>query len=94
MKRIFWIILALLLVALLTSPNEGLHKKKINQEFKGENPVTGVLGAGKVFSELVSYHDYYVFSSTTFRDETVSFGIFRMVFVFKDLDLIETEGEN
>jgi hypothetical protein len=53
-----------------------------------------VLGAGKVFSELVSYHDYYVFSSTTFRDETVSFGIFRMVFVFKDLDLIETEGEN
>ncbi len=94
MKRIFWIILALLLVALLTSPNEELHKKKINQEFKGKNPFTGILGAGKVFSELVTYHDYYIFSSMTFRDETVSFGIFRTVFVFKDLDLIESEGEN
>ncbi|MBS3770538.1 MAG: hypothetical protein V5A59_05360 [Bacteroidales bacterium] len=91
MKKLLWIILAILLLALLTRPDSERHKKKINREFKGENPVTGVLGAGKVFSELVNYHNGYLFSYTTFRDETVSFGIFRTVFVFKDLDLTGDE---
>ena len=94
MKRTLWIVLALLLVALLTRPDNERHKKKINQEFKGENPVAGVLGGGKVFSELVDYHDKYLFSYTTFRDETVSFGVFRMVFVYKDLDLFENQDQN
>ena len=94
MKRILWIVAVLLVVAMLMRPDLERHKKKINDEFKGENPVTGALGAGKVFSELVEYHDKYLFSYTTFREETVSFGVFRVVFVYKDLDLFENESQN
>ena len=91
MKKYLWIILVILLVALVTRPNMDDHKEKINKEFKGENPITGALGAGKLFSGLVEYHDGYLFSYTTFRDETVSFGLFKIVFVSKDLDMVETE---
>ena len=91
MKKYLWIILVILLVALVTRHNMDDHKEKINKEFKGENPITGALGAGKLFSGLVEYHDGYLFSYTTFRDETVSFGLFKIVFVSKDLDMVETE---
>ncbi|HKL37309.1 MAG TPA: hypothetical protein VJ876_00340 [Bacteroidales bacterium] len=94
MKKPIWIILLILLAALITSPNAEKHKSKINIEFKGKNPVAGVLGGGKLFSEMVDYHEGYLFSWTTFRDETVSFGIFGNTFVFKDLDLIEDQEEN
>lgn len=93
MKKPIWIILLILLAALITSPDAATHKGKINREFKGENPVAGVLGGGKFFSEMVDYHEGYLFSYTTFRDETVSFGIYGTTFVFKDLDLIEDKKE-
>ena len=91
MKKYIWIILLVLLAALVTRPNMEDHKEKINTEFKGENPITGALGAGKLFSGMVEYHDNYLFSYTTFRDETVSFGVFKIVFVSKDLDILETQ---
>ncbi|MBS3806677.1 MAG: hypothetical protein KGY60_04170 [Bacteroidales bacterium] len=94
MKKPIWIILLILLAALITSPNAEEHKSKINIEFKGQNPVAGVLGGGKLFSEMVDYHEGYLFSYTTFRDETVSFGIFGTTFVFKDLDLIKDKKDD
>ena len=91
MKRILWIILLIVLIAVLTKPGFEKHKQKIKDEFKGKNPVLGTLGGGKVYSELVDYHNIYVFSYTTIQDKTVSFGVFSMVFVSKDLDLIKKE---
>ena len=94
MKKSIWIIGLILLAALITSPNAEQHKSKINIESKGQNPVAGVLGGGKLFSEMVNYHEGYLFSYTTFRDETVSFGIFGSTFVFKDLDLLKDKKED
>jgi len=91
-KRTLWIILLVLLAALITRPDMEDHKEKINTEFKGENPITGALGAGKLFSGLVEYHDGYLFSYTTFRGEMVSFGLFRLVFVYKDLEIVDEEA--
>ena len=93
MKKYGWIILLILLLALVSRPNKEDHKEKINTEFKGDNPITGALGAGKLFSGLIEYHDGYLFSYTTFRDETVSFGVFKMVFVYKDLDILEEKEQ-
>ena len=87
MKKSIGIIVLILLAALITSPNAEKHKSSINREFKGENPLAGVLGGGKLFSEMVDYHEGYLFSYTTFRDETVSLGLFGNTFVFKDLDI-------
>lgn len=91
MKRSLWIVLLILLAALITSPNAEKHKRTINREFKGENPLAGALGGGKLFSGMVEYHEGYLFSYTTFREETVSFGAFGTVFVYKDLDILESD---
>ncbi len=87
MKKSFWILVLIAIAALITRPNVEDHKRKINREFKGKNPITGALGAGKLFSELVTYHNAYVVSYTTYDEETISIGAFQTVFVFKDLDI-------
>ncbi len=94
MKRSIWIILIILLLAVISRPNIEDHQDKINLKFKGENPLPGALGGGKVFSSLVEYHDFYLFSYTSFRDETVSIGAFKFVIVLKDLEIgIDAEAK-
>ena len=87
MKKFFWILVVILLIALITRPNHEDHKDKIKRKFKENNPVTGAVGGGNVFAGMVNYHDYYIFTTTTLQDKTVSVGAFQVVYVYKDLDI-------
>jgi len=93
MKK-FIIILAVLLLALFLRPDFDAHKQKINTHFSEENPIPGALGGGKVVANLVDYNNYYLFSYTTIQDKMVSFGIFRIVFITKTMDIDEYINEH
>lgn len=85
MRTTLILILILALAAVFTNPDVKAHKEEINLEFKGKNPVTGILGAGKMAAEFVKYEDYKLISVTKYEDKTISIGIFTKVFVLQKI---------
>ena len=77
--------IAILLFA--TNPSDTTHKEAINNEFKKENTVAGILGGGRIAGALTTYNDYFLFSTTEIDGTIVSFGILTKVFVIQDLKL-------
>lgn len=65
--------LALFLVA-LTNPSPQSHEEQIVAQYSEQNPITGKLGAGHILAEMTTYHNYLLFSTTSFRDERISIG--------------------
>ncbi len=89
MKRIAIVIVLVLIFALVSNPEFEKHQSKINEKFAQENPIASSLGGGRLYSELVKYKDFYVFSYTSRNQEVVSIGIFSLVLVIKDIDVMK-----
>lgn len=81
MKKFLILIIVLIVVAALSNPSHSSHREKIKATFKEDNPLISAVGGGEVLTRLVDYHSYIIFSQTTLDDETVSTGIFGMVWV-------------
>ncbi len=81
MKKFLILIIVLMAVAALTNPSHSSHREKIKDTFKAENPLISAVGGGEVFTRLVDYHSYIIYSKTTLDDETVSTGLFGVVWV-------------
>jgi hypothetical protein len=87
------IIILIFVVALLLILNPGLqkHQDKIIEKYKQDNPLIGLIPADELVRGLVSYKNYYFFSTGKIfvTDETISFGIAGFVIVYGNLDLIK-----
>lgn len=81
MKKILILVIVLMAVAALTNPSHSSHREKIKETFKADNPLISAVGGGEVYTRLVDYHSYIFYSKTTLDDETVSTGIFGVVWV-------------
>jgi len=77
--------------ALLVILNPGLtkHQDKIIAKFKQDNTLIGLLPADDLIRGVVTYHDFYLFSTCKILgiDETVSLGIAGFVIVFANMDV-------
>lgn len=84
-------IICLLLVLSFTNPSSVKHKDKISAQCQELNPIIGGLGGCDLFTKWgLEYHNYLLFSITKIsgnKDETVSLGLFGMVFILKDLNI-------
>lgn len=89
MKRIVIVIVLVVVFALVSNPGFEKHQSKINEKFAQENPIAGSLGGGRLYSGLVKYKDFYVFSYTSRNQEVVSVGFFSLVLVIKDIDVMK-----
>lgn len=83
MKKLLVLILVLILIAAISNPSHTAHREKIKSTFKQDNPLISAVGGGEVYSRLLDYHSYLIFSKTTLDDETVSTGMLGMVWVNK-----------
>lgn len=81
MKKFLILVIVLIVVAALTNPSHSSHREKIKATFKEDNPLISAVGGGEVYTRLVDYHSYVIYSKTTLDDETVSTGIFGIVWV-------------
>ncbi|MBK7428048.1 MAG: hypothetical protein IPI60_14015 [Saprospiraceae bacterium] len=81
MRNFLILVIVLMVVAALSNPSHSTHREKIKATFKQDNPLISAVGGGEVFTRLVDYHSYILFSTTTLDDEKVSTGIFGMVWV-------------
>jgi hypothetical protein len=76
---------------IISNPDINKHRDKIAEKFKEQNPVSGMLGAGDLVKQIVSYDNYYLFSKgkISVTNESVSFGIAGFVIVPGNLDLLK-----
>ena len=81
------IALFIFIILFATNPSGDSHKTAINNEFKKENTIAGVLGVGRLAGALTTYNDYFLFSTTEIDGSIISFGILTKVFVVRDLKL-------
>jgi hypothetical protein len=86
MFRLGLLLIVVACIALaVTNPGIEDHKKIVYQNLPNQAGADGLLGeiAGKVLGNFdplpLTYHNYYLFSTTTFRDDTMSFGLFTHV---------------
>jgi len=86
MFRIGLLLVIITCIALaITNPGEETHKKVVYGKASNEAGMKGLLGevAGDVLVNLdlvpLEYNNYFLFSTTTFRDETVSIGFLNNV---------------
>ena len=93
-RNILIVLGVLIVIALITNPSFDKHKERIQQKFEEQNPVTGMLGMGKVMINLLQYKNYYVYSYTyePYKNNKVSFGILGGVFVI-NLDINQVLDE-
>ena len=85
-KRSRVVVLLLLVILGATNPGVDLHKTKIDERYRSDNPITGFLGMGKLVGSSVNYHNYIVFSTTTIDQALISIGFSGQVFV-RSLDI-------
>lgn len=83
-----WIMLIIILAGLVVlNPSHEKHKTKINQTLKGDHPLIGAIGGGKLLGALTKYQNYYLFSVTDVKGEQISVGVLGFVIVNKLEDL-------
>jgi hypothetical protein len=84
----FLVAFAVLILVAATNPSKEAHQKKVQRVYEDVNPITGNLGGGFVFSKLLEYHDYGLFSCTNIsnEDKQISVGFLGYVYV-TDLDI-------
>jgi len=89
MKKIFILLVLILIVAYFTNPKFEKHKEKIIEAYKNENTLTGIVGLGNVVANFTHYHDKYFFSYTTDpkNEEKITLGVFGFVAVLESLDI-------
>jgi hypothetical protein len=74
------IVIACIVLA-VTNPRQDTHKTLVYQRLSNQAGVTGLLGevTGGVMENLdlvpLKYHNYVLFSTMTFREDTVSVGL-------------------
>ncbi|MDZ7619072.1 MAG: hypothetical protein U1E05_18850 [Patescibacteria group bacterium] len=77
------------IVAAVTNPNLDDHKKVVYQNLPNQAGAEGLVAeiAGRVLGNVdplpLSYHSYFLFSTTKFRDETMSVGLLTRVWPAK-----------
>ena len=76
MKKVLFmgIVLVVIVAAALANPSEDQHQDHIIAQYKADNPISGTLGVGHAFAEVVTYHNYVFFSKTTIGEEQISIG--------------------
>lgn len=89
-KFLFLIILVVVAALFYTNPSFEIHQKKINEAYIEQNPISGRVGIGKVLVQFVDYKNYYLFSTSTIREKTISVGFFNQVAVL-NLDLSKVQ---
>lgn len=81
-----WLLIILILGAMVVlNPTAEKHKEKINAQVKGDKPLIGAIGGGKLLGALTQYNNYYLFSTTDIEGERISFGLLGIV-VVEDID--------
>lgn len=83
LRNWFWFVVLLFIAGLalyFTNPNRGAHCNSIKSQVTKERPIMGGFIARKLCN-LSTYNDFYLFSTTEYRGETVSYGAFTKVFV-------------
>ncbi len=91
-----FLLVVLAAVLILTNPNQETHQQNVYASMAA-NSVKGDL-LGKITADVLgtvdpmplTYHNYYLFSTTTFEDQTASVGIFSRVWK-KDLSLSDVK---
>jgi hypothetical protein len=86
MSKIIAALIVVVCVALaFTNPGEKAHKDVVYQKLSGEAGMSGFLGevAGDVMGNAnllqLRYKNYFFFSTMTFREDVVSFGLLNYV---------------
>ena len=92
LKRWGIFILIILGTAFITNPSFDSHKAKLEKRYLEQNPITGAMGAGKLFANVVQYQDkvFFSYTSESFKNNKVSFGFFGMVWIV-DLDIAKLQ---
>lgn len=72
---------ALLGAALLLNPSADRHREKIKTVLAERSQLNAAFGVGALVAFASNYHSLGVASYTTAGDQTLSFGVFGMVFV-------------
>ncbi len=84
----FFVLLFVLGLALFfTNPDQGAHRSSIKNEFKKEMSIPGIIKA-EIICRASTYNDFFLFSTTNYRGEAVSYGAFGKVLVNTDVTLI------
>lgn len=83
-----WIMLIIILAGMVVlNPSHDKHKTKIDTMLKGDRPLIGAIGGGKLLGALTKYQNYYLFSMTEVEGRQVSVGVLGFVIVNKLEDL-------
>ncbi len=75
------LILVACIVLAVTNPGMDVHKQAVYRNLPSHAGAEGLFGeiAGTMLGTLdplpIRYHNYYLFSTTTFRDDTLSVGL-------------------
>ena len=76
---LFFIALAIFILW-STNPSHEDHRKQFVQQFDKRHPVAKWFGVGDLSAILTTYHSYLLFSTTTYDDHGITFGVLGMVF--------------
>lgn len=93
----FLIIIGFLILALISKPHQDQHLHKIEHTLFKDHYVNKtdklayflgkeLKGQGQYLEEILTYHDYLVFSTTTFQNKSVSIGFFGYIILLKDVN--------
>ena len=73
----------LIILGAITNPPVEKHRSKID-EMVGANILSNILGKEELTSSRVSYNDYNIGSTTTFKGKVVTIGVAGQVFMVVD----------
>ena len=65
---------ALIIFVAIFNPNEEKHKSVIIEKYKQENPISGFLNIGDLFTNILKYKNYIFYSTMTIGEKRISTG--------------------
>ncbi len=77
-----------IIIGAITNPDQSIHQEIIIEQYKKENPLTGLLFLGEAFSKTITYNNYILFSTTTIGKSRLTTGYLNNV-VCRSMELDE-----